>query len=435
MYKKNTILHGTLILTLTGFVSRLMGFFYRIFLSRTFKEEGVGLYQLIFPVYALCFSLTTAGIETAISRTVARKISLGRPGDAKAVLKTGICISLALSCISVVILRTNAAYIAETLLGDSRCRPLLDIIACSFPFAAVHSCICGYYYGLKKTAVPASAQLIEQVSRISSVYILYIWTIKNGNVPSVTVAAAGLVIGEIISSLYTLYLFPSAGKKQEPHTKFSTCAKELLSLSVPLTANRVLINLLQSIEAVSIPGRLQLYHYSSSEALSLYGVLNGMALPCILFPSAVTSSVSIMLMPAVAEIQAVGDKSRLRQIIKKVVGTCFILGLFSCLFFLLSGPFIGLILFDSRTAGKFLVTLAWICPFLYTNSAFSSVINGLGKTGCTFAINTTGLLIRIISVFFIIPIAGMQGYLWGLLVSQLTVSVLSAGATVWYVKQ
>ena len=67
MSRKQTIIRGTLILTVTGFLSRFMGFFYRIFLSRTFGEEGVGLYQLIFPVYALCYSLTTAGIGTASS--------------------------------------------------------------------------------------------------------------------------------------------------------------------------------------------------------------------------------------------------------------------------------------------------------------------------------------------------------------------------------
>lgn len=66
MAKKSSIIRGTLILTMTGFLSRFMGFFYRIFMSHSFGEEGVGLYQLIFPVYALCYSLTTAGIETAI---------------------------------------------------------------------------------------------------------------------------------------------------------------------------------------------------------------------------------------------------------------------------------------------------------------------------------------------------------------------------------
>ena len=73
MSRKRAIIKGTFILTITGFATRFMGFFYRIFLSHTFGEENVGLYQLTFPVFALCISFTSAGLETAISRTVARK--------------------------------------------------------------------------------------------------------------------------------------------------------------------------------------------------------------------------------------------------------------------------------------------------------------------------------------------------------------------------
>ena len=85
-------------------------------------------------------------------------------------------------------------------------------------------------------------------------------------------------------------------------------------------------------------------------------------------------------------------------------------------------------LFHSETAGKFIVTLAWICPFLYTNSALISTINGLGKTFWTFLINVLGLTVRITSVFFAIPVFGMQGYLWGLLASQFVVTLLSCFA-------
>ena len=132
-----------------------------------------------------------------------------------------------------------------------------------------------------------------------------------------------------------------------------------------------------------------------------------------------------MLMPTVAEIQVSENRGEMMDIIKKVAGSCFILGLSCCLVFLLFGHWIGVTLFDSETAGKFMVTLAWICPFLYTNSALTSVINGLGKTGSTFLINTTGLLIRIAGVFLVIPHFGIQGYLWGLLISQLTVTILA----------
>ena len=133
-----------------------------------------------------------------------------------------------------------------------------------------------------------------------------------------------------------------------------------------------------------------------------------------------------MLMPAVAEKQAAGKRSDIVSLIRKTAGSCFILGLACCLFFLLFGSFIGRFLFHSETAGRFIVTLAWICPFLYTNSAMLSTINGLGKTAYTFFINSAGLLIRIAGVFLAIPGFGIQGYLWGLLASQSAVSILSA---------
>lgn len=430
MSRKQTIIRGTFILTATGFLCRFMGFFYRIFLSHTFGEEGVGLYQLIFPVYSLCFALTAAGLETAISRTVAQKISLGRKKEARQILLLGLVLSVLLSCVCVLFLQGNAAYISEKLLGDPRCEPLLIPLSYALPFAAIHSCICGYCYGMKETKIPALSQVVEQVTRILSVYVFYLILMKKGEDIPITIAVLGLVIGEMLSALYAAKSLTRSthvlAHLNITYTDFLHRFKELMPLSLPLTANRVLINLLQSIEAISIPARLQLHNHSTSEALSIYGVLTGMALPCILFPSAITSSISIMLMPTVAEIQTTNNRDDMLNIIKKVAGSCFILGLGCCFIFLVLGGWMGTVLFGSSTAGKFIITLAWMCPFLYTNSALLSVINGLGKTSYTFLINSFGLLIRIASVFAAIPLFGIQGYLWGMLASQLIVSICAA---------
>ncbi len=90
MSRKHTLIKGTFILTATGLITRFMGFFYRIFLSHTFGEEGVGLYQLIFPIYALCFSFTAAGIETALSRLVAKRLACGQKKEARELLHTSL---------------------------------------------------------------------------------------------------------------------------------------------------------------------------------------------------------------------------------------------------------------------------------------------------------------------------------------------------------
>ena len=145
-----------------------------------------------------------------------------------------------------------------------------------------------------------------------------------------------------------------------------------------------------------------------------------MALPCILFPSAITNSISTMLLPTVAEIQALNNRKELTNLIKKVSYSCIFLGSICCVALLAFGKWIGIFLFDSSMAGDFIITLAWICPVLYTNNTFISIINGIGKTTLSFAINSVSLSIRIFCVFFLIPVLGIQGYLWGLLASQLS---------------
>ena len=200
--------------------------------------------------------------------------------------------------------------------------------------------------------------------------------------------------------------------------------RELLQLAIPLTSSRILLNILQSVESISIPLRLQQYGYTTSAALSNYGVLTGMALPCVLFPTAVTNSISTMLLPTVAEIQATEHYSKLKEVVYKVFISCLSLGLFCCFIFLLLGNFMGNVLFHSELAGDYLQTLAWICPFLYLNSTLISITNGLGKANVSFVVNTLGLAIRIIGVLVFIPRIGMNGYLWGLLLSQFVTFVL-----------
>lgn len=431
MSVKRTILKGTFILTITGFATRFMGFFYRIFLSHTFGEEGVGLYQLIFPVYALCFSLTSAGIETALARCVAKRVSLGKKREAKAFLFTSILLSVTASCLVMLFLQKYSGLIASSFLQEERCADLLVILSYAFPFASVHSCIIGYYFGLKETGIPAFSQLIEQVVRILSVYLLYIAGLKNGTRFGIAIAVAGLVIGEIASSVFCFEMITKKMPlRQGIIQKFSdlshylTYAKELFTLSVPLTASRVLLNLLQSVEAVSIPLKLQESGLSTSYSLSIYGVLTGMALPCVLFPSAITNSVSTMLLPTIAEAQALNHKQQMKQIIQKSVCYCVLLGSLCCILLLVSGQWIGSCLFNSRYAGDYIVTLAWMCPFLYTNTTLISIINGIGKTTLSFFINSFNLVIRILSVFFCIPVFGIEGYLLGLLASQLAAFLL-----------
>ena len=438
MSGKHKILIGTFILTATGFLSRFIGFFFRMFLSHTFGEEQVGLYQLIFPIYALCFSFTSAGIETAISHCTASKISLGKKSEAIQLLYIGMSISLLLSVFTMFLLQTHASALSIYVLGDIRCEPMLVAISYAIPFASIHSCIVGYYLGLKQTKIPAISQLVEQFARIFAVYIIYLFCKNHNKEITVLFAVIGIVVGECFSSFLCVHFFTS--KENLRHfsgfiRKTPSLSKELLQLSIPLTSSRILLNILQSVESISIPLRLQQYGYSTSEALSNYGVLTGMALPCVLFPSAITNSISTMLLPTVAEIQATKSYGKLKELMRQVFFSCMTLGLVCCLFLLVLGSWIGKFLFHSDLAGDYLQTLAWMCPFLYLNTTLLSITNGLGKANISFLINTLALAIRIVGVLIFIPRIGMNGYLWGLLLSQIITCSYCVTYLIWYLKK
>ena len=424
MSRRSILLKGTLILTLTGLCTRVMGFFYRIFLSHTFGEEGMGIYQLVFPVYALGFSLTCAGIQTILSRLTAKNTALGKEKEARELLYSGLLITVFLSCIVTLLLQKYANSAAVNFLRDPRCEDLLILLSYVFPFAAVHSCICGYYFGRKETGIPAVSQLLEQSARIAGVLLIYHIGKSQGVSFQISLAVIGLILGELASSSFCLYML----RKQETrrmHTPsflgLARHAPNLLVPSLPLTGSRVLLNLLQSTEAVSIPLKLQLYGMTGREALSVYGVLTGMALPCILFPSALTNSVSTMLLPEVADLQAVKDRSGFLSLVRKTACSCIAMGSICCVFLFVTGPWIGRWLFHSSLAGTLIRTLAFMCPFLYTNGTLISMINGTGKTSVTFLINGASLSLRLFSVFLLIPLFGILGYLWGMLASQILV--------------
>ena len=159
MKHKKAILRGAFLLTAAGFLSRIMGFFYRIFLSRSIGADGLGLYQMIFPVFALALSFTSAGLNTAVSHQVSRKNALGDKKGVWEVFFTGAVLSLLLSGFAAGSLWRCAGVLAETFLKDVRCEELLKYLALSLPFASLHSIVTGCFIGRKKAGLPALSQL------------------------------------------------------------------------------------------------------------------------------------------------------------------------------------------------------------------------------------------------------------------------------------
>ena len=425
---RNPFISGTLILTVTGLAGRLVGFFYRIFLSRTIGEEGMGIYQLIFPVFGLFCALCCGCFETAISRFVAAQTSARRQS---CFFGAGLFLSLVFSSCAALLVWLLAKPIAIYILLEERCTPLLQLIALALPFSGLHACINGYYYGLKKATQPALSQFLEQAVRVASVFLIWQVSVSRGGTLTPSGAITGTLLGEVASVLFLAGSLcfqrtggSLSGAAADGSDTFRRSCGLIMAMALPLMANRLCISLLQSAEAIMIPSRLRLYGLDSQAALSLYGVLTGMSMPFILFPSTLTNSAAVMLLPAVAQAQADGSEGRITNSLRKSVHLCLLLGILCTGIFLLFGDEMGQIVFQSATAGNFITILAWLCPFLYLGTTLGSILNGLGMTGITFTNNLVCLLIQLAFVVFLVPRFGILACLWGMLAGELVLAGL-----------
>ncbi len=284
--KKHTLIAGTLLLTATGFITRILGFFYRIFLSRTIGAEGLGLFNMVHPVYGICFALCAGSFQTAISQFVASNAKKG-----KSVFHTGLIISLTTGAALSFLMIHFAEPLAHYILLEDRCVPLLPWMAFSVPFSAIHACINGCYYGSQKTRVPAFSQVAEQLVRMGAVFLIADILTEGGQPITVELAVAGHLIGELASCLFSIFCFsffpplpsPALQDRSFPFHRllsgFCETAPALMTLALPLMGNRLILNILSSAEAIWIPNRLEAFGLTPSEAFSVYGVLTGMAMP------------------------------------------------------------------------------------------------------------------------------------------------------------
>ena len=443
------LLKGTLLLTITGFATRILGFFYRIYLADMLGAHYLGIYQLIFPVYAICFTIYGAGIQTALSQVIAsEKNQNDNTCSVMKIFRTGTAIALLLAFGLQFFMWWKAEWIALHFVMEPALTPYLRIMAVFFPFCCLSACINGYYYGIQDAKIPAITQVIEQIFRIFFVFGMTFFMMPDATVEeNCRIAVWGLAAGEISSCFFNVWKLwkhcRNGLKKRSFGERFRTgnvlkqgnrasaislqtqdncCSqgmRSLLWLASTLTLTRLFITFLNSVETVLLPAMLKRYGCSSEEALSIYGVLTGMTFSFLLFPSTITNSLAVLLVPSVAEADAAGDTRMIRRSISLSIRYCLLLGILCTGIFMVFGKELGLVIFHNELAGDFLVTLSWLCPFLYLGTALTSIINGMKKTHISFLITAVSLGVRILFLLWAVPVYGMRLYLIGLLVSQL----------------
>ena len=419
---KNNIIKGTLILTIASILARIIGFYNRIFLCNLFGEREMGIFQMILPIYMVVFSFCCQGIQTGLTRQIAR-IDENDILSKRCLLRYAILISLIASILCSLIIHYSADYISVHILHATECIRCLKLLIYAFPFVTIKGCFIGYFIGIQKSGVSAFSQLIEQTAKILSVFLIASYITSNP--PKAYFALYGVICGEFFSCMFMIICYIIHIRKQlnlHPQTnniKKTRLIRPLVSDAVPLTANRLSITFLQSFESILIPNMLCMYLDNGNASLILYGTLTGLVLPCIMFPTTLTSALSTMLLPAISSEHASESNEKLKMMIKKSIYFCSGIGIASTTFLLLFGKWAGKVILSSETAGELLFQFAFLCPFIYLSACLASIMNGLGKAGMNLIFSIICSGIRIAFILILVPLVGLKGYMWGLMSSYL----------------
>lgn len=412
---RKTIITGTLILTAANLITKFMGFFYRVFMSNAIGAEGIGLYQLILPIYILAWSITSAGFTTTISRLTAQENIMGQSGNIGRIVKQSIILSVLTSLVVSGCLLLFADEVAMVILKDSRAALSLRLLAFAVPFMAAGSCFRGFFLGLQNAFVPAFSQVLEQAIRILTIYLLAGIFVPMGLTYACCAAIAGVVIGEFLSFSFvaiSYYRFKRKKKMIKKPTLSPTAAcSMILTMALPLSATRIVGSVLATTENVLIPRQLQLYGQGAAEALSSYGELTGMAMPLILLPSACLIAASVSLVPEISEACAVRQDERIRRTVSVTFLFTFIVGIGAAALFAVFPREICYIVYNRQSLGELLFPLAFLCPFLYAQTTLHGLLNGMGEQLFLFRNNLITSAITIAGIWFFMPHYGIPAFL------------------------
>lgn len=426
---KKALIMGTLILTIANFITKFMGFFYRVYMANAIGTEGIGLYQLIMPIYMLTWSITSSGFTTTISKLTAQEKAKGQYGNMSRILKQSAAMCLMISLVLSCFIFIGADFIAANILKDTRTGLSLKILSFAIPFMSFGSCIRGYFFGMQIAIVPALSQVLEQCVRMAVIFLVSSTLVPLGLPYACAAAVIGIVCGEILSCAYVFFSYIHNKRKLHRHLKPYLSQMQVFTMittmALPLTGSRITSSLLSTIENILIPQRLELYGLSSSTAMSTYGELTGMAMPLLLLPSALLMAVSVSLVPEISEASAIRQTEKISRTVSATL-------LFTCIISIGAGTMFAIfpreicyIVYNNSELGELLFALSFICPFLYMQMTFNGLLNGLGEHFFIFKNNILSSIINIAFIFFLMPLFGVNAFLVGWFVSLFIITTLS----------
>ena len=421
MRKKSKLffINGT-ILTLTGLLMKFAALVFNVYISNQIGSEAVGVFSLVMAVYLFFITVATSGLNIAVTVIVSEKFAVNKDKIAIKAIRTCIFFSLFLGIVSGGLILLFSGFITDKCLHNMVSSKPLFYIAIGLPFIAMSSCINSYFTSVRKAYKNAITQIFEfAIKMIATVILLKI------NIPKgVEYICISLILADVISEIcsftliFILYIIDVKLKKLSNIRSFGQRIN-ILKIAFPVALTSYIRSGLSTLKQLIIPTQLEKSGLSCNNALSKYGIINGMVMPIITFPTVLINSYSALLIPEFSTYLAQKNYKAINYISNKIFKFTCAFSVCICSIFLFFSNELGLAIYNNLETGYYFKILAPLIFFMYMDNIIDSVLKGLNKQFGVMCCNILDLSVTTCFIYFLLPIMGINGYILSIFISEL----------------
>ena len=416
MNAKYEILKNISVMTVINLIIRSATISFNAYLTAEIGTTGIGLFQLVMSVYSLAVTFSCAGIRLAVTRIAVEIIT-----SAKYDLKKSVtyCVTYAGLCgtATAFVLYIFSGFIADYLICNDQTVFPLKVLSLSLPFVSMSSALCGYYTAVGRITQYSFIQAIEQAFKIIVIMHIFKYNQSMNAMNSCTFIVTGMTASEVFSFTLSDLYFNKTTKKDTGKKIFNP--SRFFRIALPDASGTCIRSIFITAEHLLIPKNLKKSGIDSSVSLSVYGLINGLVMPVLLYPSTILSSLSAVIIPELAKKFELKDQTGINKTVVKCLKYTLLYSAVCLLITVIFSPVIAEMFCKSKEATKYIRILSPLIPLMYTDMVTDGMLKGLDQQLYSMKYNIIDSAFCVISVILILPKYAVKGYIFILYFSEI----------------
>ena len=410
--KKAKLIYNTALLTASSLMMSCIGMAFQVWLVGRIGSAGIGLYQLVLSLTNLMATFAISGIRFAATRLVSEEIGLENTGGISAAMQRCLCYAAFFGAAAAAVLWFLAEPLGFLWIGDARTVKSLQLSALSMPCISLCAAISGYFTACGRVWKPTLIHLIEQLVGIA----LVAFCLGLAPAGDIEKSCAAVTLGRLAADVLSLVLmllayYTDRRCHYSENSESFRLTGRMMKIALPLAVSAYARSTLSTLQHLLVPKGLKAAGYSSNGALAGYGVIQGMVLPIIFFPSCIMAALAELIVPELTEAQVQDDKRGIGKAVWELLKLSLIFSAAMAGFMFVFAEHLGLAIYKSAEAGRYIRILAPLIPIMYTDMTVDGCLKGLGQQVWSMGINIADALIGLAVVWWLLPRYALAAYI------------------------